>query len=155
MYQEKGCFLKGGHVEMKKLTIFLAIFISVSLLSAFGNDGRLLGPWKAVTSHIARADIPMEGLMIFTQKHFSSNVLLKLTKGPMDDANINAGLYETKEGKIIFKQWIQIHLRPGDSKEPIQLPNQLIEEASYKLEGNHLVITFPSKNHFILERIHE
>lgn len=140
---------------MKKLTFSLLIIILASLLSAQENDARLLGPWKPITYHISGTDIPMQGLMIFTQNHFSSNVLFKLTKGLVDDANINAGLYETKEDKIVFKQWIQIHLRPGNSKEPIQLPNLLVEEASYKLEGNHLVIIFPSKNRFILERIHE
>jgi len=140
---------------MKKLISFLAMVLLLSLLSAYGNDVRLIGPWRPITYHISGVDIPLEGLMIFTQKHFSSNVLFKLTKGLVDDANINAGLYETKGDKLIFKQWIQIHLRPGNSKEPIQLPNQPVEEASYKLEGNRLVITFPSKNHFILERIHE
>ena len=140
---------------MKKLTSSLLMVMFVGLLSAHGNDARLLGPWKPITYHIEGADIPMQGLMIFTKKHFSSNVMFMLTKGLVDDANINAGLYETKGDKIIFNQWIQIHLRPGNSKEPIQLPNQPVEEVSYKLEGNRLVLIFPSKNRFILERIHE
>ena len=97
----------------------------------------------------------MAGIMIFTKKHFSSNVTFKMTKGPVDDFNFNAGLYEADEYKIIFKQLIQLHLRPGYDKDKIQLPNTPIEEANYKLDGNQLVITFPSKNHYILEEIHE
>ena len=78
-----------------------------------------------------------------------------MIKGPVDDFNFNAGLYEADEYKIIFKQLIQLHLRPGYDKDKIQLPNTPIEEANYKLDGNQLVITFPSKNHYILEEIHE
>lgn len=140
---------------MKKLTPILIVLIIVTLLSSHGDNDRLLGPWKPVIYHINKAYIPMEGLVIFTKKHFSSNVQFQLTKGSIKDANYNAGIYETKGDKIIFKQWIQIHLRPGDNKESIQFPNQPIEEATYKLEGDRLFIIFPSKNRFILERIFE
>jgi len=79
-----------------------------------------------------------------------------MTNGPIDDSNHNAGLYEADGKKLIFKeQLVQLHLRPGNPEEQIELPNQPYEETSYKLEGNLLRIIFPSKNQFILERIIE
>lgn len=78
-----------------------------------------------------------------------------MTKGPISDFNFNAGLYEADENKIIFRQWIHLHLRPGDHHNPIQIPDNPTEKASYKLSDDKLVITFPSNNRFILERIPE
>jgi hypothetical protein len=140
---------------MKKTIILLVITLSIGFLSAAGNDSRLIGTWKPITYQIHGTDYPMEGLVIFTKNHFSSNVQFSMTGGSGDDANANAGLYKTEGNKIVFKQWIQIHIRPGDSKEPIQFPHQAVEEATYQLERGRLVITFPSRNSFILERIYE
>lgn len=140
---------------MKRLISISTVLTIAILLSAHGNDDRLRGPWRPIIYHIYGVDIPMEGLVIFTQKHFSSNVQFELTKGLIKDGNYNAGQYETQGDKIIFRQCIQIHLRPGDKEDPIQLPHQPLEEATYKVEENRLLIIFPSKNRFILEKIRE
>jgi hypothetical protein len=115
-----------------------------------------MGPWKAVSYTINDTAYPMNGLVIFTKKHFSSNVVFNMTNGPIEDSNHNAGLYEANGKTLIFKdQLVQIHLRPGNLKEQIELPNQPYEETGYKLEENRLVIIFPSGNKFTLERIIE
>lgn len=141
---------------MNKFISPLIIILGMSFLTQASRNGpSLQGVWKAVAYKIGDTHYPLQGLIIFTEKYFSSNVIFKLTKGAIDDANCNAGLYKADGKKIVFNQWIQIHLRPGQEQEPIFLNKDTIEEAAYKLEGNSLLITFPSNNQFTLEKIKE
>jgi hypothetical protein len=120
---------------------------------ASAEDRRLLGEWKALTYVIDGRDHPMDGLFIFTPKYFSANVIFKLSNGPVDDANANAGPYEADGSTITFVQWMQLHVRPGDKAEPLLLTTGIPEKASYAIEGDRLVITFPSANKYVLERL--
>ena len=141
---------------MKNFFLLLAIFGMTIALPLCADDARLYGPWDAIVYTIDGTEYPMKGIVIFTKKHFSSNVMFNMTDSSLGDSNHNAGLYEADGTKLIFKQQlIQIHIRPGNDEEPIELPNKPYEETSYQLKDNRLLIIFPSKNQFILKRIHE
>ena len=101
-------------------------------------------------------DHPMEGLFIFTPHYYSAVVRFTYTsKGPIDDANGNAGPYTADGKEVVLGQWVQVHVRPGDRKEPMLSRKGPDEAASYHLEGKRLILIFPSKNKYVLERITE
>ena len=77
----------------------------------------------------------------------------KLTGNPIDDANGNAGPYVADGRQIVFTQWVQVHVRPGDAKEPILSRRGPDEATAYAIDGKRLILTFPSKNRYILERL--
>ena len=140
---------------MRRTCAVVVVALLAADLPARAEDTRLEGAWKGVTYRIAGRDYPMEGIFIFTPKYFSSNVLFKLTNGPADDANANGGPYTADGKQIVFTQWVQIHLRPGDRKEPIFSMKGAPETASYEVNGDRLVITFPSKNRYVLQRLRD
>ena len=119
------------------------------------HDQSLVGAWKAVTYEVNGVDHPMQGLFIFTQHYYSANVRFKLGDGPMDDANGNAGPYTHTGNHIVFKQWVQVHVRPGDATQPILSREGPDEASDYRVEGDRLTLIFPSKNRYVLQRIAE
>jgi hypothetical protein len=46
-------------------------------------------------------------------------------------------------------------VRPEDQKQPVLSREGPDEASEYKFEGNQLILTFPSKNRYILERVSE
>ena len=141
-------------MRCRVMVVFLALFLW-SMDAAQAADGRFVGVWKAVTYEIAGVPHPMQGLFIFMKGYYSANVRFKLGTGPLDDSNGNAGPYTADGGRIVFKQWVQVHVRPEDAKEPV-LSRQGPDEASeYRFEGNRLILIFPSKNRYVLERVVE
>ena len=120
---------------------------------AAADDRRLVGEWKAVSYQVAGVDHPMEGLFIFTPRFYSANVRFNLSGNPIDDANGNAGPYVADGRQIVFTQWVQVHVRPGDAKEPILSRRGPDEATAYAIDGKRLILTFPSKNRYILERL--
>lgn len=136
---------------MKRLAC--ALLVLTCAVSAAAEDRRLVGQWKAVTYQIDGVDHPMEGLFIFTPRFYSANVRFNLSGGPIDDANGNAGPYVADGRQIVFTQWVQVHVRPGDAKEPILSRKGPDEATAYAIDGKRLILTFPSKNTFILERL--
>jgi hypothetical protein len=136
----------------------LALVLSVALFGvspAAPQDHALQGPWKAVTYMIDGVAHPMQGLFIFSKSYYSANVRFKLGADSLDDANGNAGPYEQEGTRIVFKQWVQIHVRPGDRDHPILSRAGPDEVADFQLEGDHLTLIFPSKNRYILQRAAE
>jgi len=137
------------------------LFVVVLLVSAVASpaaqnpERRILGAWKAVTYEISGTPHPMNGLFIFTKHYYSANVRFQLGTGPIDDSNGNAGPYKMAGKQMVFTQWVQIHVRPEDAKQPILSREGPDEACDYKFEGNHLILTFPSKNRYILERVSE
>jgi hypothetical protein len=120
---------------------------------ARADDARLVGSWKAVTYLINGQPHPIQGLFIFTRHHYSANVRFRMTAtGAIDDANGNAGPYTADGKKVVFTQWVQIHVRPGDAKEPVLARAGPDEATEYRVDGKRLVLTFPSRNQYILER---
>ena len=94
----------------------------------------------------------MYGLFIFTRRHYSANVRYQAAAGPVDNDNGNAGPYTADGRRIVFTQWVQIHVRPDDAQQPVlsrQGPN---EATDYRIEGKRLILAFPSKNRYILQR---
>jgi hypothetical protein len=55
--------------------------------------------------------------------------------------------------RVVFTQWVQIHVRPGDAKEPVLSRQGPDEATTYRFEGNRLILTFPSRNRYVLERM--
>ncbi len=137
------------------VVISLALSASASAASPVDQDRALAGAWKAVTYEINGVEHPMQGLFIFTKNYYSANVRFNLGSGPMDDANGNAGPYTRDARRIVFKQWVQIHVRPGDTNQPILSREGPDEATDYRFEGDRLILLFPSKNRYILERVAE
>ena len=119
------------------------------------QDRALVGAWKAVTYEVNGVEHPMQGLFIFTASYYSANVRFKLGDNPIDDANGNAGPYTRAGTRIVFKQWVQVHVRPGDRSQPILSRAGPDESSEYRVEGDRLILTFPSRNRYILERLSE
>ena len=117
------------------------------------SDPRFIGSWRTTTYTIQGVDHPMDGIMIFTPGYFAANVILNFTGGDVDDANANSGPYWAEDGKIIFVQWMQLHLRPGDPEETF-LKSGVDEASSYRFQGpNRLILQFPSGNFYVLDRL--
>ncbi len=134
------------------------LVISLALTAAASpadQDRALVGAWKAVTYEINGVGHPMQGLFIFTKNYYSANVRFKLSDGPIDDANGNAGPYTREGGRIVFKQWVQVHVRPGDRNQPVLSRAGPDEATDYRFEGDRLILIFPSKNRYVLERMAE
>jgi hypothetical protein len=121
--------------------------------SAVASDPKLVGVWNVLTYKMEGKDIPMDGLFIFTEKHFSANAFFRVSGGKLDDMNANAGTYQTKGDELIFMQQVQAHIRPGDPDEPIFYGKGVEEGCRYKIEGSKLVILFPSGNQYVSERM--
>jgi hypothetical protein len=143
---------KGGRLR-RSLIVSLTLIWSVAAAQA--ADMRFPGVWKAVTYEIAGVPHPMRGLFIFSKGYYSANVRFQLTSGPVEDSNGNAGPYTAENGRIIFKQWVQVHVRPEDKKEPVLSRQGPDEVSEYRFEGNRLILNFPSKNRYVLERLAE
>ncbi len=135
--------------------ICFGFLFSLFLISSPGSasDPQLVGVWKTLKYQIQGEDYPLDGLFIFTGRHFSANVFFRLSGGELDDMNANAGTYRTSGEKMVFMQQIQSHIRPGDEKEPIFYGKGVEEVASYRVEKDRLLIIFPSGNRYVCERI--
>jgi hypothetical protein len=132
--------------------VVLLAAIAFQARPAFADDPRLLGVWRATTYTIDGVDHPMDGLLVFTRGHYATAVRFSATGGPMDDSNGNSGPYTADGSTVVFTQWVQIHVRPGKPSDMVS--NKGPDEASgYRIEGNQLIITFPSKNRYVLQRI--
>ena len=131
----------------------LTVLLFCSFAAAAGEDRRLLGAWMAVTYDVQGTEHPIQGLFIFTTQHYAANVRYSASNASIDNANGNAGPYTADGKQIVFTQWVQIHVRPDDAKQPVLSRAGPDEVAGYQLEGNRLILTFPSKNRYILQRI--
>jgi hypothetical protein len=134
--------------------VMLSFALSVAA-SPVAQDHDLVGAWKALTYEINGVGHPMQGLFIFTKTYYSANVRFNLGQGPVDDANGNAGPYTRKGSRIVFTQWVQVHVRPGDKDNPIVSREGPDEASDYRLAGDSLILLFPSGNRYILERMTE
>jgi hypothetical protein len=137
----------------RTLLVALTAFVVSPLVEPLSADTRLLGPWRAVTYTIAGKDYPMQGVFIFTPKYYSGVVRFRFSSSTIDDANGNSGPYRVDGNAIVFSQTVQLHLRPGDSKEPMLAHEGPDERATYTVDANRLVLTFPSGNRYLLERL--
>lgn len=131
------------------------LLLTVTAGSAAADDARLVGVWRAVSYLMDGTTYPLQGLMIFTTRHYSGNTRFRTGPAPNDDANGNAGPYTADGRKIVFTQWVQIHVRPNDAAHPILSIAGPDEATDYRIEGTRLVLTFPSKNQYVLERVVE
>lgn len=140
---------------MRQRLVSIAALALVATALPVAQDRALVGAWKAVTYEIDGVEHPMQGLFIFTKNYYSANVRFKLGSGPVDNANGNAGPYTRVGNRIVFKQWVQVHVRPGDKDQPVLSREGPDEATDYRFQGDSLILVFPSKNRFILERLVE
>jgi len=130
-----------------------SLFGLVAVAGGAAADPRLVGAWTPTVYHIQGKDHPMEGLFIFTESHFSTNVRFQQSSGALDDSNANAGTYRVEGDKLILTSQLAAHIRPGNSKEPIHYNRGGVESATFRIEGDRLIITFPSKNRYEAQRV--
>jgi hypothetical protein len=137
---------------MKNVVRWLvAVVVVASPLNA--ADSRLVGVWDTEVYKVAGKDYPMDGIFIFTETYFSANAFFRVSGGKQDDLNANAGTYHTDGNRLVFMQQVQAHVRPGDEKEPIFYGRGVEEAATYAIEGDQLIITFPSSNQYVCKRV--
>ena len=135
----------------RMLTLMVLLMLAATVAGA--SDPRLVGVWNVLTYELEGKDVAMDGLFIFTDKHFSANTFFRVSGGELDDMNANAGTYKTDGDNLIFMQQVQAHIRPGDKEEPIFYGKGVEEAARYTIEGGKLIIIFPSGNRYISERL--
>lgn len=142
---------------LRTLLVTLVLLLPLRGLSeAQAPDPRLVGVWKTLTYIVDEVEHPLDGLFIFTDRHFSANVFFQLSGGDMEDSNANAGTYRIDGDTLTFEQQVQIHIRPGDSDEPIFYGRDVDEASKYRIEGDdRLIVLFPSGNRYICERVEE
>jgi hypothetical protein len=64
-----------------------------------------------------------------------------------------------KKGNVVITvacsrpQWVKMHMRPGSANEPILSRAGPDEAADFRIDGKRLILTFPSKNQCLLERM--
>jgi hypothetical protein len=138
----------------RRIAVIVSLILSMTA-SPVGQDRELIGAWRAVTYEVGGVEHPMEGLFIFTKNYYSANVRFKLGGGPIDDANGNGGPYTRVGDRIVFKQWVQVHVRPGDKNQPVLSREGPDEATDYRLDGDRLTLVFPSKNRYVLQRLVE
>ena len=146
-------FIYKVEVDMKtRLTLIALSLFFILVGSVQATDRRLYGSWKTSTYTLQGVDIPMDGLMIFTPSYFSANTIWSGQDGVVD-ANANSGPYFAEDGKIIFSQWMQLHVRHGDQDESF-LRTGIDEPSTYRFETNdRLIIQFPTGNFYLLDRL--
>ena len=140
---------------MKLRLCTLLLLAGLVLPASAAEAPALTGAWKAVSYVVDGKAYPLNGLFIFTAHHYSANVRFKMSPGAVDDANGNAGPYTVSGGRVVFSQWVQIHVRPGSKTEPILSRAGPDEAAEYRVDGKRLTLTFPSRNQLTLERLAE
>jgi len=133
--------------------LLLAGVLICGCVSAEAQKPGVEGVWKAVTYDISGVAHPMSGLFIFSRHYYSANIRFQLAPGPNDDSNGNAGPYKTIGTEIVFDQWVQVHVRPEDAKQPILSHAGEPEHSKFSINGNTLILSFPSGNRFVLERL--
>jgi hypothetical protein len=138
---------------MKRLGLIVLVLVSFGSRPASSDDPRLVGAWKATTYTIGGVDYPMDGAFLFTARYYAAAIRFQMTKGSSDDANGNSGPYTADGRTLVFTQWVQLHLRPGDKTAPIVSHRGPDERATYTIDGTRLIIVFPSKNRYVLERL--
>ena len=138
---------------MMRIAGLFLLLAMASAGNAVADDHELVGVWKPLNYHIAGKDHPMDGLFIFTEKHFATNVRYQQTSPELDDSNANAGTYRTEGNKLILTSDLAAHIRPGKSEEPIHYNSGGVEAATYEIKGDKLIITFPSKNRYEAVRV--
>ena len=136
---------------MKKLVILAFLVLFSGTLEA--SDPELIGVWDTHTYVVQGKEHSLNGLIIFTEKYFAGTGFSNFTGGELDDSNANAGTYTTDGNKVTFQQQVQIHIRPGDEKEPIFYGKDVPEEATYEIEGDTLTLNFPSGNKYLCKRL--
>lgn len=133
--------------------IVIAVMCGPAGRPAAAEDPRLVGAWKAVTYRISGTDHPMDGVFVLTPRYYAAAIRFRISGGPHDDSNGNSGPYTADGKNIVFTQWVQLHLRPGDKKDPILSHRGPDEHATYTIDGTRLTIVFPSQNRYVLERL--
>jgi hypothetical protein len=139
---------------LQRVVVLLSFALAVAA-PPVAQDRSLVGAWKAVTYEINGVGHPLQGLFIFTKNYYSANVRFKLGDGPVDDSNGNAGPYTRQGSRIVFTQWVQVHVRPGDKDTPVLSRQGPDESTDCRFEGDSLILVFPSGNRYILERMTE
>ena len=102
---------------MKKLALVAFFVLFSQTLEASENE--LVGVWDTHTYVVEGKNHALDGIIIFTENYFAGTAYSSFSGGEMDDSNANAGTYTIDGNKVTFQQQVQIHIRPGDKKEPI------------------------------------
>lgn len=136
---------------MKKLALVVFLVLFSQTLEA--SENKLVGVWDTHTYVVEGKNHALDGIIIFTENYFAGTAYSSFSGGEMDDSNANAGTYTIDGNKVTFQQQVQIHIRPGDKKEPIFYGKDVPEEATFEVDGDNLTIYFPSGSKYLARRL--
>ena len=143
-----------------RLSVLVILLSMMTVVPAAANDPDLMGVWEPVTYHIAGKDYPMEGLLMFSKGHFTANVRWQGSSTELDDMNAQAGRYRTEGSNLIFTSDFSADIHTGNPEGhgshapgPIHYNRGRKEVATYEIEGDQLIITFPGKNRYHAKRL--
>ena len=136
---------------MKKLALVVFLVLLSHTLEA--SENKLVGVWDTHTYVVEGKNHALDGIIIFTENYFAGTAYSSFSGGEMDDSNANAGTYTIDGNKVTFQQQVQIHIRPGDKKEPIFYGKDVPEEATFEIDGDNLTIYFPSGSKYLAKRL--
>ena len=136
---------------MKKLVLIAVLVLFSQTLEA--SENRLVGAWDTHSYVIEGKNHPLDGIIVFTENYFAGTAYSSFSGGEMDDSNANAGTYTIEGNNVTFQQQVQIHIRPGDEKEPIFYGKDVPEAATFEIDGDNLTIYFPSGTKYLAKRL--
>ena len=136
---------------MKKLVLIAVLVLFSPALEA--SENKLVGAWDTHSYVIDGKSHALDGIIIFTENYFAGTAYSSFSGGEMDDSNANAGTYTIEGNNVTFQQQVQIHIRPGDEKEPIFYGKDVPEAATFEIDGDDLTIYFPSGTKYLAKRL--
>ena len=136
---------------MKKLVLIAVLVLFSPALEA--SENKLVGAWDTHSYVIEGKSHALDGIIIFTENYFAGTAYSSFSGGEMDDSNANAGTYTIEGNNVTFQQQVQIHIRPGDEKEPIFYGKDVPEAATFEIDGDDLTIYFPSGTKYLAKRL--
>lgn len=125
------------------------------IVRAESPESPLAGTWEAVSYHFEGEEHPMEGLLIFTDRHFAATVRFRVSGGALADLNATTGTYRTNGSEVIFVRQIAANIRTGDVERPVRYSTGegQDEVAAYRIDADVLTILFPSKSRYVARRV--
>lgn len=140
----------------------LVFFINMLCFSTFSNaveETVLEGTWRLVSYFNAgdQQRYPSQGYMMFGKEHWLHVVYMNRDERPQDFAEAHHGTYKiTGAGTVDLLVDMDMHMDPKKQFQETQIKyidQDNIAGASYKREGNKIILDFPSTAQIVMEKI--
>ena len=140
----------------------LVLFLFLAVFSNFCNalDKTVLeGTWRLVSYFNAgdQTRYKSQGYMMFGKEHWLHVVYMNRDERANDFAEAHHGTYKiTGEGAVDLLVDMDMHMDPKKQFQKTQIKYIDLDDiagASYKIEGNKIILNFPSTAQIVMEKI--